>query len=267
MTRRHQKQIMFLTAAAAFGSTIPNSGYAFSPVPSILPSRPTVCTFQSQSRLYSKGKDDTGFFGGLKKVAKAILPKSWTQSEEERKADIVRKEMKQELSSNISAVLKDAPLAIRMLGSLVAPIVSSFASVIQEQQAQTQDLLDDARDYILSDPVATAALGEPIMIQQPFSQSSSSVSINGRSSSQVQASFHVEGTRQLGVATMVASDGVIQRLTLNVGGRVMDISLFKSASVSQDVIGNSRSSSRIGKNPIKKSDVIDVEFVDKVEKK
>ena len=175
------------------------------------------------------------------------------------------------MKSGINAMLKDAPLAIRMVGSLVAPILSSLASTMQQQQQQTQDLLDDARDYILSDPSATSALGEPCVVQPPFSQSSSTVNINGKGSSQIQASFYVQGTRELGVATMVASDTGIERLSLNVGGRVINVSLFKSAGVSSsNVFGSSGSSQQkfgVGKNRINKNDIIDVEFVEKDTKK
>ena len=257
---------MLLTAAAALGSTLPNV-YAFSPLQPLVQAKPT--SFHPQTRLFSSTRGDEGFFGGLKKAVKTILPKSWTQTEDERKADIIRKELKKDVESSITAVLKDAPLAIRMLGSLVAPIFSGLASVMQEQQQQTQELLETAHDYILSDTEATSALGEPLVMQPPFSQSSSSVSINGKSSSQVKASFHVQGTRQLGVATMVASDNVIESLYLNVGGRVLDIPLFKSADGrrNSNVFGVSPKSSGLGKNHFKKNEVIDVEFVEKDVKK
>ena len=267
MTRRRPKQLLLLTAAAALGSTLPNS-YAFAPLQTLVPAT-KLAPFQSQTRLFSSSRHDDGFFGGLKKAVKSILPKSWTQTKEERETEIIRKEMKKDVESGITTLLKDAPLAVRMLGSLVAPIFSSLASAVQEQQQQTQDLLDDARDFILSDPAATSALGEPIVMEPPFSQSSSSMSINGKSSSKIQASFHVQGTRQLGVASMVASDAGIQSLSINVGGRVMDIPLFKSADgrFSSNVYGASHSSSGLGKNHLKNNDVIDVEFVEKDVKK
>jgi hypothetical protein len=231
-----------------------------------------------QTRLYSSSKGSGGgLLGGLKSVAKSILPKSWTQSKEERTAALARKEQKNIVKSGIKEMLKDAPLAIRMVGSLVAPLLSSLASTVQAQQQQTQDLLDDARDFILSDSAATAALGEPIVIQQqPFSQSSSSTSINGQMASRVQASFYVEGTRQQGVATMIASQGGIQNLSLQVDGRTMNIALVKSAggnSSSGNVFGASSqpssksSKSTIGKNRVNKDDIIDVEFVEKTVRK
>lgn len=268
MISRRPKQLLLLTAAAALGSTLPNS-YAFAPLPTLVEVPNKQTPFRSQTRLFSSSRGGEGFFGGLKKAVKSILPKSWTQTEEERKTEIVRKELKKDVESGITALLKDAPLAVRMLGSLVTPIFSGLASAMKEQQQQTQDLLDDAHDFILSDPAATSALGEPIVMESPFSQSSSSVSINGKSSSQIQASFHVQGTRQLGVATMVASDAGIQSLSLNVGGRVMDIPLFKSADgrFSSNVFGASQKSSGLGKNHLKNNDVIDVEFVEKEVKK
>ncbi|KAI2501986.1 hypothetical protein MHU86_12469 [Fragilaria crotonensis] len=119
MISHRPKKLMLLTAAAALGSTLPN-GYAFSPLQPLVQAKPV--SFQPQTRLFSSTRGDEGFFGGLKKVVKSILPKSWTQTEEERKAEITRKELKKDVESSITAVLKDAPLAVRMLGSLVAPI-------------------------------------------------------------------------------------------------------------------------------------------------
>jgi hypothetical protein len=40
-----------------------------------------------QTRLFSSSGDDGGWFGGLKKAAKSILPKSWTQTEERAKSN------------------------------------------------------------------------------------------------------------------------------------------------------------------------------------
>lgn len=202
-------------------------------------------------------------------MAKKILPKKWTQTEEERKVDLVIKERKNEMKTGIEKMLKDAPLAIRMLGSIVAPILSGLASTLQAQQQQTQVLLEDARDFIMSDSAATSALGEPIVLQPPFQQSSSSVSINGKSSSQVQASFYVQGTREMGVATMIATEAGIESLSLKVGGRTMNIALIKSAggASSSTVFGASQRQPGIGKNRINKDDIIDAEVIEKDVKK
>eukprot|EP00545_Synedropsis_sp_CCMP1620_P003412 CAMPEP_0119012492 /NCGR_PEP_ID=MMETSP1176-20130426/6796_1 /TAXON_ID=265551 /ORGANISM="Synedropsis recta cf, Strain CCMP1620" /LENGTH=268 /DNA_ID=CAMNT_0006965459 /DNA_START=144 /DNA_END=950 /DNA_ORIENTATION=+ len=267
---------MLLTAAAAFGSTLPTACHAFVPPRPIYNSAvvPVSDMGMMQTRVYSSKRDGGtgGLMGSLKSVAKKVLPKRWTQTKEEKTASLALKEQKNAMKSGINAMLKDAPLAVRMMGSLVAPLLSSLASTVQAQQAKTQYLLDDARDFILSDPAARAALGEPIVVQQPFSQASSSASMNGQASSQVQASFYVEGTLQQGVATMSASESGIQSLSLQVGGRTMNIALVKSAGGStsnSDVFGGAKplSQSTIGKNRTNKNDIIDVEFIDKTERK
>lgn len=298
MISRPQRRMMFLTAAAAFGSSattchafVPLSRPAslfHNPATTVMP-RADMLTVAApgqpmSTRLYSSSNKRKGLFGGLKNVAKSVLPKRFTQSKEERTAALAKKEQKDAMKSGIKAMLKDAPLAVRMVGSLVAPLLSNLASTVQAQQQQTQILMDDARDLIMSDSAATAALGEPIVVQPPFSQSSSSVSVNGKMSSRLQCQFHVLGTKEQGVASMVASEGGIQSLQLQVRSGTMNISLVKSAgsstssSSSSNVFSGSASSSfkpsskpssksTIGKNRINKEDIIDVEFVDKTERR
>eukprot|EP00546_Thalassionema_frauenfeldii_P006728 CAMPEP_0178916376 /NCGR_PEP_ID=MMETSP0786-20121207/12599_1 /TAXON_ID=186022 /ORGANISM="Thalassionema frauenfeldii, Strain CCMP 1798" /LENGTH=282 /DNA_ID=CAMNT_0020589693 /DNA_START=97 /DNA_END=945 /DNA_ORIENTATION=+ len=266
---RHR--VLVLTAAAAFASIIPSTSYAFSPPRSIiLPSKYNPSPLeepralrQCQTRYYaSKREEDDGIFNSLKKAARKVLPKSWTQSEEERKAYLVKKEREQELSSGINQILKDAPLPVRMLGSLVTPIFSQVASSFQEQQEQTMDLIEEARSFIVSDNDAISMLGEPIVVQPPFSQSSSSSSINGETTTQVQASFPVQGQYQQGIASMTATEAGIQRLVLQVGGRNINIKLDKGRNAFQSS-GQFDKSQQFGKNRINKNDIIDVEFVEK----
>jgi hypothetical protein len=248
-----------MTAAAALSSTSNNVCFAFiSPLPipqnHLMQRIPTEYRLSTKlSRLYSSNNKNPGIFDGLKNIVKSVLPKSLTQSEEERKAEIVRKEMQNDISSGIQSMLKDAPLAIRMVGSLVAPLLSSLTSAVQEQQRQTENLLDEARSFILSNENALSDLGEPITVQPPFSQSSSSVTINGKSSSQVVASFYVQGTRRVGVGKMVANENGIQDLSLSVEGRTYSIPLTRSGA----------SKFGIGKNRINQDNIIDVEFVEK----
>eukprot|EP00547_Thalassionema_nitzschioides_P004216 CAMPEP_0194217644 /NCGR_PEP_ID=MMETSP0156-20130528/21881_1 /TAXON_ID=33649 /ORGANISM="Thalassionema nitzschioides, Strain L26-B" /LENGTH=198 /DNA_ID=CAMNT_0038946745 /DNA_START=333 /DNA_END=929 /DNA_ORIENTATION=- len=198
-------------------------------------------------------------------MAKKVLPKSWTQSEEEKKAYIVKKEREQELSSGINQILKDAPLPVRMLGSLVAPMFSQMASSFQEQQQQTIDFIEEARSFIVSDSDAISILGEPIVVQPPFSQSSSSSSINGKTTTQVQASFPVQGSYQEGIASMTATEAGIQRLLLQVGGRNININLNNGGSPFKKS-GQFTKNQQLGRNHDNKNDIIDVDFVEKEEK-
>ena len=165
-------------------------------------------------------------------------------------------------------MLKGAPLPIRMMGKMFAPLMSSalssVASELGQQQRRMQDLLDDAQTYLVADPSARQALGESIRVQQPISQSSSSTNINGKSTSTIQAVFYVVGSQAQGTAQMKANQNGISRLVLEVGGRQMEISLTrgKNASVQDD----SSLFGSIGKNRINQNNVIDVEFVEKKEK-
>ena len=186
-----------------------------------------------QSRLYAKSsrtEKDDGFLGGLKKTAKSLLPSSWFQSEEEKRAAIERQRVQDDLKGGLKELFKDAPLPVRMIGGMVAPlltnVMSGLAETMAEQQEVVDDVLNEARQYLAADPAVAQMLGDGgIQVGTPFSQSSSSTSINGQTTTQVQLAFPVTGSLQSGVAQVVSANGKLQRLVLQVGGRTTAVSL------------------------------------------
>jgi len=265
----YNRRALYLTAAAALGSSFSNtatSSCGFSP-PAFIPRRnPGAVTNSQQSRLYSSNSKNGGILGTLTKVAKSILPKSWTQSDEERKLALKKKEVQNEIAGGLDQMLQGAPLPVRMIGKMIAPLFSSafsgLAAEMGQQQRQLQEILEDAQIYIVADAGARQALGEPIEMQQPFSQSTSTTSINGKSSSNIQAAFYVSGSRAQGIVQLTASEQGITRLILEVSGRQMEVSLNKSkwSHADKDYLHGGDS---IGKKRINRDDVIDVEFVEK----
>uniref|UniRef100_A0A6U2T208 Uncharacterized protein n=1 Tax=Leptocylindrus danicus TaxID=163516 RepID=A0A6U2T208_9STRA len=186
----------------------------------------------------------------LDKVKNVISPKT----EEQKRAEMVRKDV----SGGLSELLKDAPFPVRMMGKMVAPMLSGLAESMGEQARQVEDLINDARFLLVNDARVVDLLGEPIEVGMPFQQSSSSVNINGQRKTSVQASFQVQGPRGGGVATLSASGGgsaSIEQLTLNAGGRVINV----------DTSGRGGGPGPGGpaRGKFNKDDIIDVEFVDK----
>ena len=176
-TMRPQRRLFYLTAAAACGSSLSslNSCLAFAPATplqnhafhslstfppgasSLLPilqqrQLPTHLSFNShQTRLYSfsnKNKNDEkdsntaagGLLGALKRGAKKVLP--FLQSDEEKQAALERKQVKQEIKGGIQQVLKDAPLPIRIMGNMIAPLLGSAVSQLGEAMSSQQELMD-----------------------------------------------------------------------------------------------------------------------------
>jgi hypothetical protein len=192
-----------------------------------------------------------------------------------------KQKTKEQVSSSIETMLKDAPLGIRMMGKMISPLISSaasnFAEAMEEQNRQISDILDDARMFIVSDKSATQVLGEPIEVGMPFSQSSSTTSINGKTRSSINASFEVRGNRGAGIATIEASNGNIDQMVLNVNGRniYVDVRGTATGRSTKTIIDidtdtgtrtttSSKRTSGLGKNRvIKDDDIIDAEFVEK----
>jgi len=234
---------------------------------------------------------------------KSILPSSWTSSGTKEDASIRKsrqyqqqQQQREEMSSSLDTLFKDSPLGIRLMGNMIIkPIISSLAGslaqTMQEQQREISDLLEEARTLILYDKnLVTSLGGEPIQVSHPFSQSSSSSSVSlssGRMEkrSRVEASFQVtgggRGSYASGVATMVAVNGAMERLYVNVQGRYYEVNVVgktaeaSSTVVVDDIFTSSRkdqgtttnsNTGTFGKNHKQgggKDDIIDAEFVDK----
>ena len=225
----------------------------------------TATTSTDKTRLYSSfrgGNDEEeGFLSKIANKAKSVLP--FLKSEKETKAAIERKQVKNEVKGGIDTMLKDAPLGVRMMGKMIAPIIGSVASNLAEAAAeqgrQMEELLNEAQTLIMLDDQAVQLLGEPIQVGSPFSQSSSTTTINGKTTKNIQASFQVGGSYGSGIATMVANEAGISNLTLQAGGR--------SFGINTNTIGRSVNSGRsenLGRNTnFGKDDIIDAEFVEK----
>ena len=196
----------------------------------------------------------------IKKAAdkvKNILP--FGKTEEEKQAQLAKKQRKEDIKGGINSMLKDMPLPVRLMGRMVAPLMSRAAEQIAEQSQQAADMVEDARFRIMNDPAVVSKLGSPIQVGQPFSQSSSTMVINGRSSARVNASFQVAGPYGSGVATLESTDGQIVDLVVNVNGVNIKVGSAKSMYGSASGYSSSTSSS----SNSKKGDIIEAEIIEK----
>ena len=194
----------------------------------------TIPGCSSSVRYMASGSQDGGGFlskitDTVKSAAKSVLPASWFQSEEEKQRAIERKRIQNEVKGSIQEVLKDAPLPVKMLGSMFGPLMSSamssMADSLAEQQRTAEDYLSQARLFIQSDEAVTRIIGEPVQVGSPFSQSSSTSSINGKTTKRVELGFPVSGSRGSGVAQLSATEAGIQRLIVQAQGRQINVRL------------------------------------------
>ena len=274
-----------VVCAAAFGSLSScSSSWAFTSSPPPPPRRSSLPPFPSthhpsskhangvipnmahfrQSRPLFTQKDDDSDWEAFKKAGKNLARKGvdkvksllpFLKSDDEKRSDMIKKERKGEITGGINAMLRDMPLPIRMLGRAIAPLMARAAEQMADQSRQVQDMLEEARIRLVNDPIVIENLGEPIQVGQPFSQSSSTISINGRTTATVTASFPVGGTRGNGIATMESSNGEIRSLTLNVNGR--NISVGSRRGVGGGSMYGKSSSTKDGNN------IIEAEIIEK----
>jgi Cytochrome oxidase complex assembly protein 1 len=195
--------------------------------------------FFNKQKKNKPNDDDNSILGQVKSVAKKILPASWFQSDEERRQKNEMKRVEKEIKSEIQQVFKDFPLPIRMLGNMIAPMFSGLMSNLAETAASQQSMVDVVHDQavrlIQSDASVRQELGDTITVGRPFSQSSSSSSINGVTTSRVELAFAISGPRGEGVGRLQASGSgnqspTIQFLQVQANGRRIDVNTIASSS-------------------------------------
>mmetsp|Transcript_61918 Transcript_61918/g.102905 ORF Transcript_61918/g.102905 Transcript_61918/m.102905 type:complete len:209 (+) Transcript_61918:34-660(+) len=135
-----------------------------------------------------------------------------------------------ELVSGVDALLRDAPLPVKVLGGLMKPLIKGMGDMIAESAGDAEALLDVSIRELRLSPQVTAELGRNLQSGGVFSTGSSSSNINGRTQKRIQLGFAVIGSGgQRGMASVVgtANDGSavrIQQLQLQVNGRTIDVS-------------------------------------------
>lgn len=212
----------------------------------------------SSTRLLASGKGN-GIVSRLGRIVRRILPTRIFGTQEE-KAQLAQR---REVQGQLNQALKEAPFAVRALGRLVAPLISGVASQLAEsvaaQQRTIQEVLDDARRYLINDPSAIQLLGEPIALGAPISQSSASSSINGKSQTRIDLILPVKGSRGSGTLRLVATQDGISQMLLDAGGQSINVSM-QSPSIS-----GSRSSSKFSSSSKTNGDdnIIEAEIIDK----
>lgn len=233
----------------------------------------------------NKKQEDNSSNGGIvnkaltfsKNVVKTFLPSSWFQSEQEKKAAIQRQRVKNEISSTFNEILKDAPLPIRMIGkSIISPLItnvmSGLAETLSEQQSTNQQLLVQAELYLQNDISIQRIIGNSAIIQAgtPFSQSSSTSSINGRTTSRIELLFpvltSVSTKSAIGTCRLIGSNGQIDQLDFTSdNGRTISINTMLSATTSSSQQQQIYSSS---KNDFINGDdnIIEAEIIEKIKK-
>jgi len=205
---------------------------------------------------YNNNQDDDE--GIIKKLAKKVLPNSLFKTPEEKQRAIQRKQQKDSIQGGLDTMLKDFPLPVRMMGRVLSPMLSELANEMQQQSQVLQDVLEVARVQIINSPQLQNELGPEIMVSAPFRQSSSSMNINGQTTNSVQASFEVRGSNSMnsGLANLVAENGIIKSLVVNINGYQMDITNDQYNSNSG---GSYNVNSNYGNNG---SGIVDAEVID-----
>ena len=118
------------------------------------------------------------------------------------------------------AATSSLPGALGILGSFLRPAIGMMGSLLKDSQDDIQSVLSEAEKIL----IRSGRLGSRVECGPIFSQSYSSMNINGQQSTQVQLQFQVKGDQRSGTASCSASigpDGVSFR-NLSVDGQPID---------------------------------------------
>jgi hypothetical protein len=169
-------------------------------------------------------RHDKSFFAKAADKVKSFLPIKFRDKDDEtRRGELERRHQRMEIRQEMKQAFRGAPFPIRAVGSMIS---SGVGKVMGKEGRKAEVLLRDAQRLIGADETVCYVLGEPITTGRILSQSSSIATINGKKSIEIEASFEVKGSRQSGIATMVANKyqkGGIELLRVHVGRRSHDI--------------------------------------------
>jgi len=129
------------------------------------------------------------------------------------------------LTNGMDALLKDAPLPVKMLGGLMKPLVKGLESALEQQAEATDALLSEAGSCLRADPRVTELLGEDVEIGGVFSSASSNINGAQSISLQAQCAGRIAGG-VVAIRGQTAADGqslAIASLQVQAGGRIIDV--------------------------------------------
>jgi len=133
-----------------------------------------------------------------------------------RKAELDRRRHRQEIEKEAKEAFRGAPFPFGMMGKAIA---SQVGKTFRKEGRKLDKVLNQAQRLIKNDERAVAALGEPVVVGNEFSQSSSTIIVNGKKTERVEAAFEVLGSRQNGIGTLIVEKNRLVALKVSVGGR------------------------------------------------
>jgi hypothetical protein len=224
----------------------------------------------------NKKDDTTSIVGQVKSVAKKFLPSSWFASEDEKRRMAEQKQIQSEVQGSIQQLFRNAPLPIRMASNMIAPLFTSVLSTMAETVASQQGLVDDVYNeavaLIQSDLAVQDVFGTTIQTGRPFSQSSSSSSINGVTTNRIELAFPVVSDRLgiEGIGRLVATGGTgtstnptIESLVVQVNNRVINVNPRATFSSQRRTSGSTTTTRKWNNNNNDDDNIIDAEIIEK----
>ncbi|GMI05108.1 hypothetical protein TrRE_jg8501 [Triparma retinervis] len=162
----------------------------------------------------NRGVARRGLFGGLKKTFKKAL-----------NIELTAKEKREDnIQAQIDKATAGAPPIVKLFATLATPLINKFAASAAKMQEDVEETLASARLLMLDNKELESILGQPLTTSMPMTTGMQSVNMNGKAVAKVEMQFQVMGNSgRVGMATMVTKNNKIERLSVMLEGRTIDI--------------------------------------------
>jgi len=185
------------------------------------------------------------FLSVVKKAVASVLPKKVSVALGLREA--TKLEIQQEqIKSTIEKVFKDAPLPLRLMSKLVAPMISKIGANLASQQEEITGVINEGKTLIIKDQTLYNILSSDssaITASPPIQQSSQSMNVNRESKSYTNIKFIINGDKSEGVVDLTSQNGNIQKLVVSFDGYAPYDVLAASASTNSSRLRDKASKS------------------------
>jgi len=165
-----------------------------------------------------------GIWHHLGDLAKALLPSVHRLSDRVEKID----DEMSTATAGLPDLFQNASLPFRLMGSVVTPILVKAVTglAFEENHDLMQQVLQQAHQLLTNNDDILDLLGSPLLTSpSPFAEKSSVSKRDGKLIRQIELSFTISGSREAGVAYLVATDQGIEilRVTTVQGHHSVDI--------------------------------------------
>jgi hypothetical protein len=149
----------------------------------------------------------------------SVTTRRWNDDPRHRLSRAARPMMTSALARMVQRPLLQGLLPSTIMDTMMMDVLQPASTIfktmiLQDDLLDLDAVYDDAQRYLEQDPTCAELLGLPLRLDHPFSQSSATSTINGKTQSRTELQFPVDGQYNSGMVQLVATDDGILTMVL-----------------------------------------------------